>query len=152
VSDENAHFVLGEVVCIKCATEIYKQRQATVERGEEIDSDKVGKSTLHVKSADQHRTTLPRYDAIRRYTAKLRRVAEFMADELILFYFLLSVFAAFGIFVTKWYAGIGVFISLGVLVAVLIMICGVVSFLLSLAVDIAEDIHAIRATLERKKD
>jgi hypothetical protein len=54
--------------------------------------------------------------------------------------------------VTKWYAGIGVFISLGVLVAVLIMICGVVSFLLSLAVDIAEDIHAIRATLERKKD
>ena len=145
VSDEKAHFVLGEVVCTKCATEIYQQKQSTVDRDKKIDSDRVGTSTLRTTIAEQ------RSDAIRRYAARLRRVAEFiMPDGGILLSGLML--AAVVILATKWYAGIGVFISLGVLLAVLSMICGVFSFLLSLAVDIAEDIRAIRATLEKNKD
>jgi hypothetical protein len=145
VSDEKAHFVLGEVVCTKCATEIYKQKQSTVDRDKKIDSDRVGTSTLRTTIAEQ------RSDAIRRYAARLRRVAEFiMPDGGVLLSGLML--AAVVILATKWYVGIGVFISLGVLLAVLSMICGVFSFLLSLAVDIAEDIRAIRATLEKNKD
>ena len=143
VSDEKAHFVLGEVVCIKCATEIYKQKQTTVDRDGKIDSDKVGKSTLRMTSAEQ------RYDAIRRYAARLRRVAEFIVpDEWIISYISLSVFAGFGIFVTRWYAGIVAFLSLAVLIPLLSMSMRVASYLISLAVDIAEDIGAMRSTLD----
>ena len=143
VSDEKALFVFGEVVCSKCATEIYKQKQAAVEKDGKSESDKVGKSTLRMGSIER------RYDATRRFAARLRRVAEFIVpDEWIISYVLLSVFAGFGILATRWYAGIVVFLSLAVLIPLLSMSMRVASYLLSLAVDIAEGIGAMRSTLD----